>query len=278
MSRDDSAPAAPSLDLQQLDLHQQLDLQGAADELGVHYQTAYRWVRSGRLPARRLRGKYVVDRADLADLERDRSTPESVPVPSSARLGRSADRLHQLLVDGDEAMARMLIRRLTDDGTPIVDLVQHVLVPPLQSIGEAWHRGELSIWVEHRSSAIVERALGDIVPNPRGRRRGTVVVGALTGDQHALPTTMAAAALRADQWHVHHLGADVPVAEFVAACTENDADLAVVTVTNPALCDAAERAAAVLTEAGVENIVGAPGRRLDELIELARAAASARRS
>ena len=82
---------------------------------------------------------------------------------------------------------------------------------------------------------------------------------------------MAAAALRADHWHVHHLGADVPVAEFVAACTENGADLAILTVTNPAVDRAAERAAAALEDAGVDTVVGAPGRRLDELIELARA-------
>ena len=29
-------------------------------------------------------------------------------------------------------------------------------------------------------------------------------------DRHSLPTTMAAVALRADHWHVHHLGADLP--------------------------------------------------------------------
>ena len=255
-----------------------VDLQAAADELGVHYQTAYRWVRSGRLPARRFRGKYVVERSDLAHLDRDRSTPQPVPVPGSARLDRSAVRLQRLLIDGDEVMVRMLIRRLHDDGTPVLDLVQQVLVPPLREIGEAWHRGELSIWVEHRSSAIVERALGDIVPNPRGRRRGTAVVGALAGDQHALPTTMAASALRADQWHVHHLGADVPVAELVAACTENGADLAVLTVTNPDIGRAAERAAAMLEDVGVDTVVGAPGRRLDELIGMARATITARRN
>lgn len=253
-----------------------LDLRTAADELGVHYQTAYRWVRSGRLAARRVQGKYVVDRVDLVEFERERATPQPVATPSSARLDRSADRLRQLLLDGDEGMARMLIRRLSDDGTPVVDLIQHVIAPPLREIGDAWHRGDLSIWVEHRSSAIVERALGDVVPNPRGRRRGTAVVGAITGDQHALPTTMAAAALRDDQWHVHHLGADVPVDEFVAACAESRADIAVLTVTNPALGDAAERAADTLRSKGTETIVGAPGRTLDELVELARATSGAR--
>lgn len=267
MARNEPDPVAASI-----------DLQTAADELGVHYQTAYRWVRSGRLPVRRVRGKYTVDRADLDALDRERSTPQPVPAPGHARLDRSADRLQQLLVAGDEAAAREMIRRLTDDGTTVIDLIQQVFVPPLQAIGDAWHRGELSIWVEHRSSAIIERALGDIVPNPRGRRRGTAVVGGVTGDPHALPTTMAAAVLRADQWNVHHLGADVPVTEFLAACSENDADVAVLTVTDPTLVEAAERAADMIEASGAQTLVGAPGRRLDELVALARATRSARQN
>jgi MerR family transcriptional regulator, light-induced transcriptional regulator len=35
-----------------------IELAEAADRLGVHYQTAYRWVREGRLPAVRVRGRY----------------------------------------------------------------------------------------------------------------------------------------------------------------------------------------------------------------------------
>jgi excisionase family DNA binding protein len=247
-----------------------LDLQAAADELGVHYQTAYRWVRSGRLPAHRVDGRYVVERADLADVSRARTVPEDVPAPSASRLERSAERMGRALLDGDEPTARRLARRLVDEGTPIIDLVQEVIVPPLRGVGEAWHRGELPIWVEHRSSAIVERLLGDLVPNPRGRRRGTAVVGATTGDLHSLPTTMAAVALRADQWHVHHLGADVPVDQFIECCEANGADLAVITVTNPSPGSEPRRAADLVERAGFPVLLGAPGRSLAELVEQAR--------
>ena len=37
---------------------ERIDLQEAARRLGVHYQTAYRWVREGRLTAVRVRGRY----------------------------------------------------------------------------------------------------------------------------------------------------------------------------------------------------------------------------
>ncbi len=48
----------------------QLDLQAAADELGVHYQTAYRWVRNGRLEAELVGGRYLVSRDDISQLIR----------------------------------------------------------------------------------------------------------------------------------------------------------------------------------------------------------------
>ena len=249
-----------------------LDLQAAADELGVHYQTAYRWVRSGRLPARRVAGKYVVDRTDLVELERSRTTPDDPPPPSALRLDRAAERLSTALLDGDDAAARRLVRRLADEGTPMAELIERVVAPPLRDIGERWHRGELPIWVEHRSTGIVERLLADIVPNPRGRRRGTAVVAALGGDLHSLPTAMATVVLRADQWHVHHLGADVPAAELIDCCRENDADLAVVSVTYPDLDAEISEVADRLRSIGTPVLIGGPGRRLDDLVADARTA------
>ncbi|MGY9023882.1 MAG: helix-turn-helix domain-containing protein, partial [Candidatus Nanopelagicales bacterium] len=51
---------------------ERLDLQSAADQLGVHYQTAYRWVRSGRLPAEMVDGRYLVSPAEMIKLDKSR--------------------------------------------------------------------------------------------------------------------------------------------------------------------------------------------------------------
>lgn len=247
-----------------------LDLQTAADELGVHYQTAYRWVRSGRLVASRIDGRYLVDRSDLDKVQAARSHPERTPAPGGVRLERSGHRLFAALVDGDEPTVRRTVRQLIDEGAPLLDVIEHVLVPPLRRIGEAWHDGELSVWEEHRASSIVERVLGDVTPNPRGRRRGTAVVVAIAGDRHSLPTTMAAVALRSDQWHVHHLGADLPVDDVVRCCTDHDVDLAVISVTNPALGDEPARAADRIRRTGTRVLIGGPARSLTDLLAAAR--------
>ena len=45
-----------------------ISLGEAAERLGVHYMTAYRYVRTGRLPATRVGGQWVVDPRDLTAL------------------------------------------------------------------------------------------------------------------------------------------------------------------------------------------------------------------
>ena len=245
---------------------EQLELQAAADALGVHYQTAYRWVRSGRLPAQLVNNKYLVSRDDLDALDESRQTPAPPAAPSRQRVERQRRRVHKALLDGDEATVRTLARRLVEEGTSIVEVIQSVFSPPLRHIGQKWHDGELPIWVEHRASAIVERTLGDLVPNPRGRRRGTAMVAAVAGDQHSLPTTMAAVALREANWHVHHLGANMPGDELVRFCGEHDIDVAVISLTNPDVSKLADGTADLIRAAGTPTIVGGPGRSLEELV------------
>jgi excisionase family DNA binding protein len=249
---------------------QRIELQAAADELGVHYQTAYRWVRSGRLSAEMVAGRYLVPRSAIVALDRTRRTPQSPPPPKVSRLDHAAGQMYAALVAGDEPRASKIATRLAAEGAPIVDLVQQVIVPPLRQIGQQWHDGELTIWVEHRASAIVERMLGELAPNPRGRRRGTAVVAAVSGDHHSLPTTMAAVALRGDNWHVHHLGADLPADELERYCHEHPVDIVVITVTNPPSRPLAETTAANLRASGTATVVGGAGHTLDELIGLAR--------
>ena len=152
--------------------------------------------------------------------------------------------------------------------------MQDVIVPPLVRIGQAWRDGELTIWVEHRASAIVERILGEIAPSPRGRRRGTVVVASVRGDHHSLPTSMAAVTLRADNWHVEHLGADMPPDELLRFCAEHNIDVMVISSTNPDTAELAAETAQRREKAGTPCVLGAPGRTLDDLVSLVRTAAA----
>lgn len=248
-----------------------IDLQAAAGQLGVHYQTAYKWVRSGELPAAMVMGSYSLDRGAVARFAERRARP----VPPRTRRPRTgfavlSRRVHDHLVAGEERQAARLISGLVGGGVSMTAVAQDVLVPALRDIGEEWQAGRLDISIEHRASAIVDRILGQRYPSLRGRRRGAAVVAALSGDQHVLPTTLAAISLRDDNWLVHHLGADLPPEELVRFCQEEHVDLAVLTVTVSKLHRSATRAAAQLEGLGLRALVGGPGRTLDELQRLAR--------
>jgi excisionase family DNA binding protein len=59
-------------------LTEPISLQEAASRLGVHYMTAYRYVRTGRLPARRDGAQWLVDPHDL-DLIQHQGDQHSLP-------------------------------------------------------------------------------------------------------------------------------------------------------------------------------------------------------
>jgi excisionase family DNA binding protein len=75
-----------------------VSLHEAAERLGVHYMTAYRYVRTGRLPAERDGSHWLVDPIEL-----ERLAAQPSPRPRGhARAGAPA-RLAARLVAGDEA-------------------------------------------------------------------------------------------------------------------------------------------------------------------------------
>jgi len=249
-----------------------MDLRSAADRLGVHYQTAYRWVREGSLRAVKIGPSYDVSEDDVERFEADRSTPAPPPATTVVRSWSvQQDRLHKMLVDGDELAARQLVERLDGGGLGMLALCEDLFTPVLARIGLDWAEGRLGVAIEHRASAICERLIARIAVHPRGRPRGVAVVCTPPGEEHSLPASMATVCLRADRWQVHHLGTEVPVPDLVALLTSLKADLLVLSVCNPELNGSAGAAAAAGRAAGLTVLVGGPDRTLRQLVELARA-------
>jgi excisionase family DNA binding protein len=205
---------------------QPLTLPQAADELGVHYMTAYRYVRTGRLPATRVGGSWQIDPADLGLVRRSgpgarRGTPPS-RAPSRARV-------QARLVAGDEAGAWTLLEAaLASEASP-EDLLLELIAPALRAIGTRWERGELSVADEHRASAVATRLISRLGARfaRRGVKRGTVILAAAAGELHSLPVAITANLLRWRGFDVVELGADTP-AEALAEAVAGEPDLVAV--------------------------------------------------
>ncbi len=224
-----------------------LRVHDVADQLGVHYMTAYRYVRQGRIPAAQESGIWWVERRDLEAFRR-RTANGSQPAPARRGGPRWGDRRARLLVRmiaGDEPGAWTLVDQALGAGATPTDVYVRLLGPALRDLGLGWARGDVSVGEEHRATAVARRLMGRLGPRfaRRGRRRGTVVLGGAPGDPHALPVTMLVDVLRGAGYDVVDLGADTPPEAFVAAATDHAPCVAGVSVSTS---DRAADAAAVV--------------------------------
>jgi excisionase family DNA binding protein len=187
----------------------------AANRLGVHYMTAYRYVRTGKLPALKVQGQWRVDPADLDGLHE----LEPPARPRRAQRTWATARLLDRLLAGDEIGAWELTESALSSGADPGDVELELIAPALREIGEQWAAGRLDIGDEHRASVVARRLLSRLGPrfNRRGRKRGTVVVGAVEGELHEVPGAIVADQLRAAGFEVVDLGADTPASSFVIA-------------------------------------------------------------
>jgi excisionase family DNA binding protein len=228
-----------------------LTLQQVADELGVHYMTAYRYVRLGQLEAVKVGGEWRVSRQAL---EAFRAVPAEPASPRRQRQAPWSERLEARLLVGDATGAWGVIESAMTGGVAVGDVYTDVLAPALRKIGERWAAGDIDIAVEHRASGIATRIVGRLGSRAvrRGRPRGTIVVGSPSGERHALVVAMLADLLRLEGWDVCDLGADTPSESFVHVLSTMDDVTAVgLSVTDPSCLDACAATCAALHRAGV---------------------------
>lgn len=206
-----------------------ISLHEVARRLNVHYMTAYRYVRSGRLPAYQRDGEWQVRIADVetfAMARRSRVGRKSgapAAVDGDARADWAA-RFEKCLLAGDEVGAEHVLDDALASSHDLFSLYLEVVSPALVSIGERWSQGNLQIHEEHRASTIVARLFARVSARfaHRGPSRGTVVVGGPGGERHGLALTMVADLLRSRGWSVSDIGPDMPADSFAAAVANVD--------------------------------------------------------
>jgi excisionase family DNA binding protein len=231
-----------------------LGLQEAADRLGVHYMTAYRYVRLGLLPARKEGSSW---RVKVADLER-LTGPEGSVAKGRGRLEPApwADRLERRLVAGDEVGAWGVVEATLAAGADATAVYLEVLAPAMAGIGDRWAAGEVDVAVEHRASAIALRLVGRLGPRfaRRGLSRGSVLLAAPMGDLHGLPVAIAADLVRGAGFDVEDLGPDLPLSSLVFAARTTQRLVAVALAATTPDNDAAVRDAVRCVREAVDGV------------------------
>jgi excisionase family DNA binding protein len=218
-------------------LAEPISLQEAASRLGVHYMTAYRYVRTGRLPARRDGAQWFVDPHDLDQMQRQDHVQPGGRRPKRDRTAILTARM----TAGDEAGAWRVIDDAMASGMDPAGVYLDLLVPVLRSVGAGWAAGTVTVAEEHRASVVALRIIGRLGPQfaRRGRKRGMVIIGAPAGDQHSLPGAIVADLLRGDGFEVIDLGANTPNSSFAETTRDAPRLVAVVIGVTAPGCDSA---------------------------------------
>lgn len=159
----------------------------------VHYMTAYRYVRQGRLPATWVDNCWQVHRDDLAEFVASPGrTLDQAPVDQRLRFA-----LH--LVNGDEPGAWSVIESALAAGVDARGCYLGVLSAALRAagrgLGDRHRRRPRRPAPGHRHRARIVHRLGALVTRP-GRRKGSIVLGSPIGERHTLPVAIAADLIR----------------------------------------------------------------------------------
>ena len=199
-----------------------MTIQEVADALGVHYMTAYRYVRQGRLPATRRGAEWRIRPSDVAALT-------TTVRRGSARTDADGEALERRMLAGDSQGAWWLLQSHLGGGLDPSGVLTEMVVPALRSIGERWASGEVSVAEEHRATAVAQRVIGHLGMQfgRRGKDRGTVALAAPSGDLHVLPVAIAADLLRWRGFDVVELGGNAPPAAIGEAVADEPRLLAV---------------------------------------------------
>ncbi len=120
------------------------------------------------------------------------------------------------------ALEETLKRAATDLGAQ--GLLQRVVAPLAQTIGDLWRDGTITAAHEHFASAVIRVFLGHAAKPFAGAESAPVLVVATPAGQiHELGALLVGAAAANLGWHVTYLGASLPAAEIAGAARQNRA-------------------------------------------------------
>jgi DNA-binding transcriptional MerR regulator len=121
-------------------------------------------------------------------------------------------------------------------------VVDEVVAPTFQRVGELWSAGELRVAEEHNLTAQVMGKLHALLDGTAAGPRGTAVLCCVPGERHEVGLSALAVLLAADGWRIVYLGPDTPLESAVDLAAGVAADVLCVAATLGENAEAAREA------------------------------------
>jgi MerR family transcriptional regulator, light-induced transcriptional regulator len=151
----------------------------------------------------------------------------------------------------------------------VEDVLVKVIQPTLVSIGEKWHRGEITVAHEHQASNFLRGKLHNLLELAGNSKLGpAIVVACAPGEWHEIGSLMMAIFLRRAGFRTHYLGANTPIEDLVRFAREVKAEALMISVSNSEVLENLRSKARFLLEAAPLVVYG--GGAFNERPEMAR--------
>jgi corrinoid protein of di/trimethylamine methyltransferase len=136
--------------------------------------------------------------------------------------------LRQAVIDGQAAAAAAATERALAAGVPPRMLVDEALIPAMDEAGRLFECGEFfvpELLVAARALKASQALITPLLTGSQAASAGRVAIGTVKGDMHDIGKNLVVALLQGGGFEVVDLGADVPPERFVAAVTDDRADI-----------------------------------------------------
>jgi methanogenic corrinoid protein MtbC1 len=130
------------------------------------------------------------------------------------------------------ALESTLVRGAVHLGRPL--LIEGVIVPLIQRIGDLWSQGSLRTVQEHMASSVIRTFLGDVLRSSGiPSEASNIVVTTPVGQFHELGALIVAVTAASDGWRVMYLGANLPAEEIAGAAERTAARVVALSIVYP---------------------------------------------
>jgi 5-methyltetrahydrofolate--homocysteine methyltransferase len=136
--------------------------------------------------------------------------------------------LRQAVIDGQAAAAAAATERALAAGVPPRTLVDEALIAAMDEAGRLFESGEFfvpELLVAARALKASQALITPLLAGSPTAGTGRVAIGTVKGDMHDIGKNLVVALLQGGGFEVIDLGTDVPPERFVAAATDDRADI-----------------------------------------------------
>ncbi len=122
--------------------------------------------------------------------------------------------------DGADELAKQAI----ENGISPDDVLQKALVPAMERVGKKFSENKIFVPQMLMSAKAMSMAMEHLKPffqSGEVKRKGTVIIGTVTGDLHDIGKNLVAMMIEGGGWEVVDLGVDVKAEKFIETLKEN---------------------------------------------------------